>query len=981
MYCSLTGPAKPGFFTIENKVSNEKFGYQPSTKRNFPVTVIKKGKEHVPLNIISFNARSLCNKYAHLHSLIAEEDPDVVAVTETFLDISIDEAEFTPPGYKAFRKDRNISWYKAGTYTDTNRGGVLLLIKEELNPVLHIASDVSAEILWVSTSLNPSTDWLFGVCYRPEVDEDLMLPRIIDSINKIDNQNVMLLGDFNFRNISWELGTCIRPLEQFFLDSINDNLLHQIIDIPTRGDNILDLAFVGDPTAVEDYDVIPGLGSSDHNIVKIQIKCLIPRIARAKRKIYLYSKGDYEEMDKNLLTYDWDASFNHKDLNENWEKFKEIYQSNIESYVPSKMVNPGQRLLFPWVKYKSVIKAKRKCRDTHIQAKISGLNADKYLAEDSKKVVDSAVLSAKAHYENKLTEQIKEDPKRFFNYTRHFTKSSSSVDVLECDGKKIIEDNAKADILNTFFVSVTKEEPPIEAYHFNSNSTNPPFILRDIDFSIQDVRVKLSKLKANKASGPDGVSVNVLRNCLNFDRPLHFLFTKSIQTSITPQDWRDANVTPLFKKGSRTKPTNYRPVSLTSQIVKILERLVYDKILETLLQNKTISCHQHGFQSSCSCVTQLLDCMHDWTINFDQGLQTDIIYLDFAKAFDTVPHQRLLIKLKNCGIRGKALNWIRTFLSERRQRVILRNGVSSWKNVLSGVPQGSILGPLLFLIYVNDMPDGVKTTAKMFADDTKVYNDIKIVNDCELLQEDLNSLSHWSKKWLLCFNETKCVVLKIKMSILYMYTLNGHVLEQVSSQKDLGITIHESLKPSEHIGNIVKRANQRAGLIRRCFTDLTKEKVTILYISLIRPILEYASTVWNPQLKKDIDLLEYTQRRCLRLSKEAVTLPDLEDRRLFNDLCEVYKYTHDLYKNGLTDMFCFSENLHLRGHSLRLRKSFSRTSTRKSFFSERVINEWNSLPEKIVSAPTPACFKERLKTYRLKSRDPHPTGEGDKSTK
>ena len=291
----------------------------------------------------------------------------------------------------------------------------------------------------------------------------------------------------------------------------------------------------------------------------------------------------------------------------------------------------------------------------------------------------------------------------------------------------------------------------------------------------------------------------------------------------------------------------------------------------------------------------------------------------------------------------------------------MRNGFSSWQNIRSGVPQGSILGPLLFLIYVNDMPEVVKSTAKMFADDTKVYKKIKVVDDCKVLQDDLNNLSVWSKKWLLNFNETKCVVLKIKHSILYMYTLNGHVLDQVSNQKDLGITISDTLKPNEHIANIVKRANQRTGLIRRCFTDLTRDKVLTLYTALIRPLLEYASTAWSPYLSKDISLLETTQRRCLRLAREDVPLPTLTYRRLFTDLCEVYKYTHDLYKNGLTDMFQFSSNPHLKGHRLKLKKPRFETTVRQHFFADRVVNEWNALPEDVVTAPSLSCFKERLK--------------------
>ena len=343
----------------------------------------------------------------------------------------------------------------------------------------------------------------------------------------------------------------------------------------------------------------------------------------------------------------------------------------IDEFVPSKLVRPGQRLSFPWVRYRSVKRAKQHYHNAKTSARVSGLNADKYVAEDLKRGVDSAVLSAKAHYENKLTEQIKTEPKRFFNYTRHFTKSSSTIDVLEDNGSKVTEDSAKANLLNSFFISVNTDETPLDSSHKFTSTTTPEFILRDIVITPDDVRKKLSKLKPNKASGPDGISVNVLRNCLNFDVPLKILFDKSLKSGVVPQDWRDANVTPLFKKGARTKSSNYRPVSLTSQIVKLLERIVYDNILSTLTKNKCISCHQHGFQEKCSCVSQLLECLQDWTLNLDDSIQTDIIYLDFAKAFDTVPHERLPIKLKNSGIRGNALNWVRSFLGNRRQRVVI----------------------------------------------------------------------------------------------------------------------------------------------------------------------------------------------------------------------------------------------------------------------------------------------------------------------
>ena len=378
-------------------------------------------------------------------------------------------------------------------------------------------------------------------------------------------------------------------------------------------------------------------------------------------------------------------------------------------------------------------------------------------------------------------------------------------------------------------------------------------------------------------------------------------------------------------------------------------------------QNGTISSDQHGFQDGCSCVTQLLECLNDWTESYENGIQTDIVYLDFAKAFDTVPHNRLLLKLKANGVRGKVLNWIGSFLSDRRQRVQLRNGTSRWEKVKSGVPQGSILGPLLFLYYVNDMPSYVSNTAKMFADDTKLYSEVKDQQDCASLQDDLNALSFWSRKWLLGFNETKCVVLKIRDCLNYVYTLNGHVLDTVDEQKDLGVYITSDLKPSTHINKIIKKANQRVGLIKRCFTDLTPSKVKLLYQGIVRPILEYGSPAWNPYLSKDILALEKVQDRCSKLCNPPLSLPSLAERREQTDLCETYKYTHGLYKAD-ESVFFSRPSLQLRGHRYKLFKQFANSNTRKFFFSNRVVDRWNALPEEAVEAESLASFKRNLRS-------------------
>jgi hypothetical protein len=298
--------------------------------------------------------------------------------------------------------------------------------------------------------------------------------------------------------------------------------------------------------------------------------------------------------------------------------------------------------------------------------------------------------------------------------------------------------------------------------------------------------------------------------------------------------------------------------------------------------------------------------------------------------------------------------------------VVLRNGVSTWLPVTSGVPQGSILGPVLFLLYVNDLPDAMENTAKMFADDTKLYSSIVSREDCVSLQDDLNSLSTWSRTWLLNFNESKCVVLRIKAAISFFYSMNGVYLNEVTDQKDLGVLISNDLKPSKHINTIVKKSYQKLGMFRRCFSGFTQEKVIILYTSIIRPTLEYASIVWSPWLKKDVQKLEKVQKRCLRLCNEEIKLEPLESRRHFTDMVETYKYLNGFYKTESALLFEHPTR-QLRGHAFKLHKCSFKSDIAKHFFTNRVFEDWNRLPANVVEAPTLSEFKRRLRSL--------PTGE------
>ena len=289
-------------------------------------------------------------------------------------------------------------------------------------------------------------------------------------------------------------------------------------------------------------------------------------------------------------------------------------------------------------------------------------------------------------------------------------------------------------------------------------------------------------------------------------------------------------------------------------LCKLLEKIIKKRIIEYLEKNNVFSIHQHGFRARRSCLTALLEYFETISSLLDENIACDAVYLDCQKAFDTVPIKRLLVKLDAVGIKGKLHNWISDFLLNREQRVQIRNATSEWTNVLSGVPQGSVLGPVLFLIYVNDIVMNIKSTIKLFADDAKIYRPIKNDNDHQALQDDLKRIENWSRKWLLKLNASKCEVLHFgNNNPETEYTLNGNLLENSEEERDLGIQVHKTFKFSNHISKVAAKANSVLGRIKRTFTHLDVENVRLLYKSLVRPHLEYGVQSWSPHYRRDID--------------------------------------------------------------------------------------------------------------------------------
>ena len=497
--------------------------------------------------------------------------------------------------------------------------------------------------------------------------------------------------------------------------------------------------------------------------------------------------------------------------------------------------------------------------------------------------------------------------------------------------------------------------------------------LEDIFISADIVHQKLKQLKVTSSPGPDGVPSRVLvETAGSISIPLAALFCQSLNSGCLPEDWRLGTVVPIYKKGCKSLPENYRPISLTSVICKVLEAIVRDEMMTFLLETGQLSRHQHGFRPRRSCTTQLLEVIDEWSRLIENGEPLDTIYLDFKKVFDAVPHQRLFRKLQAYGIHGNLLRWIESFLSGRKQQVLLGSCHSRWSPVPSGVPQGSVLGPLLFLVYINDIPDVVTSSIKIFADDTKVYRSVANPFQIQDLQQDIDSVVEWSDRWQLPFNEAKCKCLHIgSNNQQHQYTIRGNLLESSSEERDLGIFIDTPLKFRRQAASAASKATQILAVIRRSFAHLDEQTLTLLYKSLVRPHLEYGNVSWGPFNRHDQRLLERIQRRATKLLPsirnlpypqrlQKLKLPSLYYRRRRGDMLTIYQMLHagvDLDPDVFVARSTMPTN---RGHCWKLAKPQAASRVRRNALCVRAINDWNALPHHVVLAETLTQFKSRL---------------------
>ena len=931
-------------------------------------------------------------KMDFLREIAETEKPAIMVATESHLDSNIDDAEIAIPKYSVYRSDR----------LNRIQGGVVIYVRSpyivDEKLMTKFSNGVCELLILKIKEINLSI-----VCvYRPP---DTTQTEFSECINTIENyfkdktlqENIIILGDFNLPHLKWNVcdtkvipniesgGPISEQIDAARLLELTESLFcQQTITKATRINNVLDLIFTNNEDLISDI-TISDSGISDHKLITTNLN-IESKEAQPQSDFKLESCSKLENFAFWSKKCKWDCVTN-KLSDTNWEQqitetsdinsdlnfiYKQCYEScegNIpqkrkynENYIPHdrKVLMRKRR-----IQRSNLPKAKTQSQAAKIEKKI--LHLEQKLLESH--------TNDRIRKENDAVSAILSNSKAFFRYAKQTNNKNCDIGPLvNVNGDLEDDPKGKSEVLRKQYEKVfstrkTDIELKIDkdssdsGIHIDDFFNNEDATFTDVTVTEDDVKRAIEETRINSAPGVDCVPPILLHKCKKeLLKPLTTIMNKSIKTGILPDIWKEAIITPIFKKGLKELPCNYRPVSLTSQIAKLLERILRWYLVEYLELNNAFPETQHGFRKSRSTVSQLLEHYDEIIDALEKNANIDIVMLDFSKAFDKINISILLKKLKLLGIGGNIAKWIANFLMKRKQKVVVNKQCSQWSEVKSGVPQGTILAALFFLIYIADIGNNVKhSSLASYADDSKLKKIIEDKADVDKLQEDLNSVYKWTEENIMEFNTTKFEILRIgkkenlKSETSYE-TPDGRTIPESEVVKDLGILFNKYGNFDDQLKVKIAKCNKMCGYILRTFVTREPGPMMCLFKSLVIPIMDYGSIIWNPSKRKDIEAIEKIQRnftkRLNNLSEYSyydrlkhLKIYSMERRRQRYEILYIFKtLKHQVPNVGLKWKFFPRRGRELIPPPVRKNSKQSAVTMRRNSFRGNAAYLFNSLP-------------------------------------
>ena len=946
------------------------------------------------LSVCHWNLNSLC---AHNHEKLTQLKAynslykyDFICLSETFLDSSIPDDKIKIEGYELVRDDHP---------DHTKRGGVCIYYRESL-PVQEIKISYFKEALLLEMNYNHKKV-IVSVIYRSpsqsNIEFDLFLANLEQLLCEINNRKPYLsiiTGDFNARSSSWWSKDSNTPegLKLFSLTSANG--FSQLINEPTHfqgnSSSCIDLIFTNQGNLSVNSGVHTSLHPKcKHQIIHSSFNLNIYYPPPYQRLIWDYKKADPLKISKALDSVNWERLFGQHDINQQVKTLNEVLLNIFRNYVPNKYIIIDDKDPV-WMNdtVKSKIIAKNLLFKQYI--KNGRFESDFMFLETIANELNELISSTKALYYDNLAKKLNNpllQAKTYWSILKTFynDKKIPLIPPLLVDDKFVTDIQKKANVFNKFFA---EQCTPLD--NNSSLPVNQLFLtqsrLTSLDLDDDELLKIIRALNINKAHGHDDISIRMIKICdKSLIKPLMLIFKKSIRSSYYPDIWKKSNIIPVHKKNDKRLVNNYRPISLLPVFGKIFEKIIFNKIYNYLSKENLLNPNQSGFRPSDSCINQLLAITHEIFEAFDcnPSLEVRSVFLDISKAFDKVWHEGLIYKIKSMGISGELLNLLENYLSDRYQRVVLNGQTSSWTPVLAGVPQGSILGPLLFLIYINDLPNELQSNAKLFADDTSLFAVANDKNVCaNILNNDLLAISKWAFNWKMLFNpdpkkpaQEVLFSRKKQVQIHPTINLNNVEVERVPFQKHLGFMLDEKLNFRQHIDSAISKINTGIAVIKKLRYTLPRNSLITIYKAFLRPLIDYGDIIYDqPQNESFCEKIESVQYKAALAITGAIQgtsrdkiyhelgLESLKSRRWYKRLTSMFKIMRNEAPDYLINLIPKREHK-IKTRNCQIPTYHCRTDCFKYSFFPSALSEWFKLDESIRNSESISIFKNKLLSF------------------